>query len=291
MPMALVYTLRPRRAARVPAGLGRAAHALVLDMVAAADPGLAGRLHAANELRPLTVSNPLGIAGPGPEAEVRPGRAYRLRVTALTDELERLARRWLDAPPEEVSLGGVAWAVEGVTARAADDPWAGREGYGALVEGALRRAGGGPGRWTLEFGSPVSFRQRGMCQPLPLPELVFGSLLDRWNALAPLPLPGEVRRYAAECLLVSRYDLRTEVELSKGGVPQVGAVGRCSYIALEDDPAMVGCIEALARFALYGGVGAGTARGLGQARAIGSVARGPGRHIREGSRGWPALPE
>jgi len=277
MPLALVYTLRPRRAANVPTGLGRAAHALVLDMIAAESPALAERLHAANKLRPLTVSNPLGLPGAGAEVGVRPERAYRLRVTALTDELERLARGWAETPPAEVSMGGVAWAVERVTARAADDGWAGREGYGQLVEEGLRRAGDGPGRWTLEFSSPVSFRQRGMCQPLPLPELVFGSLLDRWNALAPVPLPGEVRRYAAECLIASRFDLRTEAVLSKGGVPQVGSVGRCSYIALENDAVMGGCIEALTRFAFYSGIGAGTARGLGQARAIGSGTRAPAR--------------
>ena len=273
MPIALIYNLRPQQQARVPAGLGRAAHALLLDMVAAECPTLAERLHIANELRPLTVSNPLGLAGSGSEIEVRPEHRYRLRVTALNDELEHLVLGWLVAPPEQLSLGGTTWRVEGVTARADDDPWAGREGYEPLIEGALRRVGGNPGRWTLEFGSPVSFRQRGMCQPLPLPELVFGSLLDRWNALAPVPLPGEVRRYAAECLRVSRFDLRTAVEVSKGGNPQVGAVGRCTYIALEADPTMGGCIEALARFALYSGIGAGTARGLGQARTITSGTR------------------
>lgn len=277
MPIAMVYTLRPQRAARVPAGLGRAAHALVLEQIAVANPALAERLHIANELRPLTVSNPLGLAGAGPEVAVQPNRRYRLRVTLLTEETERLGRAWLVAPPEEVFLGGLPWSVESLTARGSDDSWAGREDYGQMVEEGLRRAGGGPGRWTLEFSSPVSFRQRGMCQPMPSSELVFGSLLDRWNTLAPLPLPGEVRRYAAESLIVSRFDLRTEVELSKGGVPQVGAVGRCSYIALEHDPVMSGCIEALTRFAFFGGVGAGTARGLGQARAISSGTRAPVR--------------
>lgn len=277
MPIAIVYALRPRTVARVPAGLGRAAHALVLEQIAASDPALADRLHRANELRPLTVSNPLGLVGGGPEVTVRPERCYHLRVTLLTAETERIGRTWLAAPRDDLQLGGVPWAVEGVTAHPSDDGWAGREEYGRLLEDALRRAGGGPGRWTLEFSSPVSFRQKGMCQPLPLPELVFGSLLDRWNACAPVPLPGEVRRYAAERMVASRFDLRTEVELSKGGVPQVGSVGRCSYIALENDPVMTGCIEALARFAFFSGIGAGTARGLGQARVIGSGERAPQR--------------
>lgn len=273
MPMALIYTLRPQQPVRVPAGLGRAAHAMLLSMISLERPELAARLHSANELRPLTVSNPLGLVGPDATVLLVPERRYRLRVTALSDEVEQLARGWLAAPPSHLSLGGATWEVEGVTARARDDPWAGREAYAPMLDEALQRAEAGPGRWTLEFGSPVSFRQRGMCQPLPLPELVFGSLLDRWNAMAPVPLPNDVRRYAAEALIVSRFDLRSAVELSKGGNPQVGAVGRCTYIAREHDPAMASCIEALTRFALYSGVGAGTARGLGQTRTIASGTR------------------
>ncbi|MBX0329720.1 CRISPR system precrRNA processing endoribonuclease RAMP protein Cas6 [Oscillochloris sp. ZM17-4] len=275
MPTALVFTLRPKHAARVPSGMGRVAHAMVMELIAASDPDLAARLHTANELRPITVSNPLSRPDTGGESHVRPERSQRLRVTLLTAETEDLADAWLAAPPEELRFGGVDWAVERITARARADSWAGGESYTRLMEQALQRAERGPGRWTLEFSSPVSFRQRGLCQPLPTPELVFGSLLDRWNACAPLPLPGEVRRYAAESLVASKFDLRTGIEVSKNGVPQVGVLGRCTYIAREHDPLLAGCIEALAQFAFYSGIGAGTARGLGQARAIASGDRAP----------------
>jgi CRISPR-associated endoribonuclease Cas6 len=39
-------------------------------------------------------------------------------------------------------------------------------------------------RWKL----PTSFNQLQSCQPFPLPELVFGSLLRRWNVFAPTGL-------------------------------------------------------------------------------------------------------
>ena len=273
MPIALIYTLRPQQPVRVPMSLGRAAHAMILAMINHERPEIAARLHSANELRPLTVSNPLGLVGPGATVWLEPERHYRLRVTTLNDELEHLAQSWLAAPPKQISLGGATWEVERVTARTRDDPWTGRTTYASLLGEAFQRAEDGPGRWTLEFASPVSFRQRGMCQPLPLPELVFGSLLERWNAMAPVPLPNEVRCYAAEALIVSRFDLHSAVEVSKGGNPQVGVVGRCTYIAREHDPTLASCIEALTRFALYSGVGAGTARGLGQTRIIASGTR------------------
>ena len=123
-----------------------------------------------------------------------------------------------------------------------------------------------PTRWALEFASPVTFRQRGLNQPLPLPELVFGSLLDKWNALAPLPLPDEIRGFVAEHVAISGLDLRSVMVPIKGGALQIGAVGRCAYTIARGDHAWAGALDLLARFAFYSGVGAGAARGFGQAR-------------------------
>jgi CRISPR-associated endoribonuclease Cas6 len=154
-----------------------------------------------------------------------------------------------------------------VTAEARAHPWAGSAGFDALLGAAMRDvAGGAPGRWTLEFATPVTFRQGGRNQPLPLPELVFGSLLDRWNALAPLPLPDETRRFVAEALAISRFELRSTAVATRGGALQIGALGRCTYVATSHDRYGLACVTALARFAFYSGVGAGTARGFGQAR-------------------------
>jgi CRISPR-associated endoribonuclease Cas6 len=131
------------------------------------------------------------------------------------------------------------------------------------MRAAAQRSGG---RWVLDFVTPVTFRQRGRNQPLPLPELVFGSLLDRWNALAPIPLLDEARQFVTEALVVNQFELRAVVAPTKGGAVQVGAIGRCGYTALSSDRYGLACVEALARFAFYSGVGAGTARGFGQTR-------------------------
>jgi CRISPR-associated endoribonuclease Cas6 len=107
----------------------------------------------------------------------------------------------------------------------------------------------------------------GINQPLPLPSLVFGSLIDRWNILAPLPLPAEVRA-AADELLVNNFALRSVPARTKDGALQIGAVGHCTYSAAHPGSAWLAGIDLLARFAFYSGVGAGTARGFGQARLI-----------------------
>jgi CRISPR-associated endoribonuclease Cas6 len=267
MPTALVFTLRPAAAAQVSGGLGRATHAAILRLIAAGDAALAERLHDENGVRPFTVSNVLGLNRRGPAVGVTPERDYGLRVTLLTPELEALAAAWTPDALAPLDLDGTTWHVERVTADPDEHPWAGRATYEELASPALRAAGGST-RWTLEFDSPVTFRQRGVNQPLPTPDLVFGSLLDKWNAVAPLVLPEEVRRFAAECMAASRFELRSLAEPTKNGALQIGAVGRCTYNAVNRDRYWLACIEMLARFAFYSGTGAGTARGFGRTRLV-----------------------
>lgn len=276
MPVALMFAIRPVAAAQVPPTLARAAHAAVLREIAAQDAALAARLHDDEQgPRPFTVSNVIGLPrGRGEQVLVDPAHGCRLRVTLLEPTGERLAERWCGEPPPLLDLDGSLWHVEQATLDGAVDAWAGQQSYAGLAAPALLRGGTPPIRWTLEFAAPVTFRQQGRNQPFPLPELVFGSLLERWNAFAPLALPDEVRRFAAECLAVSRYDLQTVRGMTKNRAFQVGAVGQVTYVATVKDRYWLACIETLAQFAFFGGVGAGTARGYGQARLL---AAGGGR--------------
>jgi CRISPR-associated endoribonuclease Cas6 len=104
--------------------------------------------------------------------------------------------------------------------------------------------------------------------PLPLPHLVFGSLLERWNAFAPVAFPPELRRYAEECLALSSYELRSRGVLLKEGGLRMGAVGRARYVTTNFDRYWMSLINLLADFAIFSGAGAGTGMGLGQCRRI-----------------------
>ncbi len=267
MPVSLVFTIRPLAAAQTPASLGRAAHAAVLRLINDANPALAAQIHDDDGPKPLTVSNVIGLEARNHTAHVHPDRWLRLRVTLLTPALEAIAATWRPDALAPLDLDGLLWRVEAVTANPVDDPWAGSAAYEKLASAVINRSAA-PSRWTFEFATPVTFRQRGLNQPLPLPALTFGSLLERWNAFAPIAFPDEVRRFAEECIAVSRFDLRSRSEPTKGGIPQIGAVGRVTYAAVNRDRYWLACIDALARFALFGGIGASTTRGYGQARLL-----------------------
>ncbi len=268
MPIALMFTLRPEVAAQVPASLGRATHAAILALIARNNPALAEKLHGCGGTKPLTISNLLGSTARGNTMQVVPNREYGLRVTLLSTELEEIAATWTPDSIGTLELDRMCWNITAISTDTRVNPWAGQSSYEGLAAPALLNTNEGPGRWVIEFAAPVTFRRGGINVPLPTPDLVFGSLLDKWNALAPLSLPESVRSFAAEQLAVSRFDLRSVGEPIKNGAWQIGALGRCTYTALNHDRYWLACIEVLARFAFYAGVGAGTTRGFGRARLI-----------------------
>jgi CRISPR-associated endoribonuclease Cas6 len=284
MLISTVFTLTPVEPVTMPANLGRATHAWFLDQARAADPALAQALHAPNQERPFTVSNLWGAPGQGRRDVPMPGnspgqmtlspeRSYHLRVTSFWPELSALvAERLAGAPPEHISLAGTDFRVVEVAAHGAAHPWAGQTTFETLIQEHTLSAAPPPPRLALRFASPTVFRSGGANLPLPLPGLVFEGLARRWNAFGPLRIPDEVRRYAEECLVISRYRLHTERVLfgedgARGAYP--GFVGVCGYAARNRDRYWLGLIHTLAAFALYAGVGARTSMGLGQARVIG----------------------
>ncbi|RME50858.1 MAG: CRISPR system precrRNA processing endoribonuclease RAMP protein Cas6, partial [Caldilineae bacterium] len=123
-----------------------------------------------------------------------------------------------------------------------------------------------PARIRLEFASPTTFKSKGRFIPLPLPELVFGSLLDRWQTFAPVALNPELRRFAAEVVHLSRYNLQTRVAPYKQQGMRVGFTGQADFTTTNRDRYWLNMLHLLAAFSFYSGVGYGTASGLGQVR-------------------------
>jgi CRISPR-associated endoribonuclease Cas6 len=273
MLIAAVLTLAPTQPVTLPANLGRATHAWFLDQVQAQDATLAEALHAPNQERPFTVSNLWGTGRPvGGQVSLSSERPCFLRLTSFWPELSTLAEeRILPHLPESITLAGASLRVLGVTTDGAAQPWAGQTRYEDLVQLHTLSPSPPPPRLALHFASPTVFRSDGANVPLPLPGLVFEGLARRWDAFAPLHLHPEVRRFAEECLVISRYRLQTErvifgEEGERGAYP--GFVGVCGYAFRVRDAYWMRLIHLLAAFALYAGVGARTAMGLGQARVV-----------------------
>jgi CRISPR-associated endoribonuclease Cas6 len=269
--ISLLLTLRPiaTQPAAAPPWWGRAAQALLLEVIRRADPGLAATLHEGSGPRPYTASSLLGRF---PDGAVDPAGSYALRLTALQPDVARsllaAAAGGPLAPAAAVELDYRPFRVEAATGETGSQPWAGTTTYAELAAGALVGTDPPPRQITLLFTSPTAFRSQERHMPLPLPDLTFGSLLERWNAFGSVAFPAEVRRYAAECLAISRFELTSRPVPAKEGGLRVGAVGQITYTTLNYDRYWMGVLHALAGFALYSGVGVSTASGLGQCRQV-----------------------
>jgi CRISPR-associated endoribonuclease Cas6 len=277
--LSAVLTLRPLAALTDVPPLGRAAHALLLNAVHWADAALADEIHAGSDTRPFTTSNLIGLSRP---IGLKPDRTYTLRFTAVSAAVTRalLAALQADSSPisigAEIRLADAVFRIEAVqpasqlTSLPTDHlhPWAAATGYEELSAPWLLGRVAPPRHVTLQFASPTAFKSGGRHVPVPLPALLFGSLLEKWNAFAPVAFPPELRRYAEECLALSAYQLRTHSLPVKEGGLRVGAVGTARYVATNYDRYWLSLINVLADFALFAGAGAGTTMGLGQCRKI-----------------------
>lgn len=272
----------PDATALLPTWWGRAAHALLLNTVRQYDPRLAESMHEAPEanggnpqgMRPFTVSTLVGRFQHG-ALDMR--ATYRLRLTALEANLaEILSQAAQDGPlargkqmeldhlPFEVLAEEEQPDLESETTGVEQLPGMAATTYAELSSALLLARQPAPRKVGLRLLSPTTFKSGGKHQPLPLPELVFGSLQEKWNAFAPITFPPELKRYAAECLAIGRYKLSTRAVPVKGGGLRVGAVGEVTYTTLNYDRYWMSLVGTLVSFAWFSGVGAGTSLGLGQ---------------------------
>lgn len=263
-------------------GYGRAAHALLLDAIRQADPGLAAELHDGGGLKPFTASELIGYS---PRRGLDSARSYALRFTAMTKPVTAAVQSAVNGgqlavgtairlTESEFHIEAVDWG-EGnsqtpnpINQLPITRHWAAATTYEALsAPWLLGQARPGP-RIALEFASPTTFKSNELHVPAPLPGWVFGSLLEKWNAFAPVALPPETRRFAEACLALSSYRLHTRPLAMKDGGVRIGAVGVARYTAINKDRYWLSVMNLLADFALFAGVGAGTTMGMGQCRRL-----------------------
>jgi CRISPR-associated endoribonuclease Cas6 len=259
--LSLVLTAQPLTRDYRPRPLGRALHAILLRTLQQQDAALAQAIHDSSGPKPFTVSDLFEHEG-----------QLTLRFTALTPSVARaLAQAAATGglrPDAVLNLDGLKLRLTGAATRREQHPWAGQTSYGSLALPWLYQQAEPEIRLAFEFASPVTFKSNDMNVPVPLPQWVFGGLLDRWNAFAPVPLPEAVREFAALRMALSRYELRTVAVPFKPGAVKFGAVGYGVYTAPHPDETLLSALNLLSEFAFYAGVGAQTTMGFGQCRAL-----------------------
>lgn len=268
----LVLTLATDKQVRLPSHLGRANYSATLERLATFDAKLDGEIHDMEGIKPLTCSSLFGnIEYRDREALYRTGELYWLRITGLNQQVsEALLNAFWEQKPACWKLAGHPFQVVNAFCHPQRHPWSGSTTYEALAE---RHLLGQPtvkrmNEVTLEFASPTAFKSKELQVPLPLPNLVFGSLVDRWNRFSTVELSEQVRAFGEMAVEINVFDLRSVPVEQKNKSVRVGAMGTVRYRAQYEDRYWLGLYQLLADFALYSGVGVQTATGMGQVRRI-----------------------
>ncbi len=270
---AIVVNLIATHDGRVPLTQGALAHAAFFDLVAAADPDLAARLHDSGARQPFTLSPLHGLPEQADAAgyRVRAGMRATLRLTLLDPALfTAFLKRLLTAGPDlQLRLGDVTFAVEGALGAPGSHPWA-----GYTTAGDLRKAAGAEQRIRMLFASPaaVSLGEKGAAKQrmilIPIPQYVFASLRGTWNRLTGDEIPIGFEAWVADCVFVREVrNWQTAVyQLKRGTYP--GGHGDVTFEALDPAPTFLRMLNLLADFAFYSGVGTKTTMGMGQVRRL-----------------------
>ncbi len=226
-------------------------HGAFLGLLSQGDRAL-GRLFHMPRLgqRPFTL-HPLG----NPRTTGR----VRLRVAVMIPEIfARFWSRWERRGGIPLKLGKSL--LEPVSL-SLDGPWCGSCSWEDLLTTEPRK------EVELAFATPTAFRAGDLDLPLPVPRLVFGGLLRKWDAFSPHPL-GITREELERKVALADARIHTRA-FYDGRSHIVGFVGRARFRVLRGaSTELLRAVNTLAQFSFYAGVGRKTTHGMGLVRVM-----------------------
>ncbi|NJO85068.1 MAG: CRISPR system precrRNA processing endoribonuclease RAMP protein Cas6 [Blastochloris sp.] len=262
--LSVVVKVRAQAEAVLPSHTGRIIYNVWLRWLDARDPVLAKHWHDSQGLKPYTCSS---LICPNSRT-IQCGDDAWFRITTLEKGVTNILRDYLEQPPNAVMIGETPFEVLSITADSQHHTWAGSVAYEDIAAPYLLNGANPERRLKMEFAAPVVFNQNEMNMPFPLPELVFGSLLDKWNAFSPISIRQDVREFCYSSLGISHFNLRSQrVQMLEQNQP-IGGRGDIQYVVTRYDRYWMSIIGLLAHYAFYAGVGRFTALGLGQTRCV-----------------------
>lgn len=245
-----VLELGAAKQGKIPPTLGRGIHAFVLNLLKLGDEKIAAETHQ-SEVAKISLSNLIGNRRQPVTLE---GDRFLLRICLLDGSLfEPLINGFDKSSDNTVILGKFPFVIREIHLLSDTHKLTKTTDYYSLAVHTPTYE-----EITLKFLSPTSFKQKQCLQSFPLPELVFNSLLRRWNYFAPRELHFSEVNWQ---VLVSAFDLKTHAVKLQAGA-EIGCQGWVKYRFLNPQQARIASI--LAEFAFYAGVGRKTSVGMGQ---------------------------
>lgn len=282
MPYAIVIHAFPRTDLPVAHAQGKVLHGLFYELLQKASAVKGDEVHGSEGLKPFSTALLLNERQRRAEY-LRAGEELKVRFAFLDDTLYPLLARYFLSTPD---LSFDLVRTEVTVARILSTPQSGEEwaGYASFAE-IHERASTEEKRFSFQFVTPTFFKRGGgptypdLIVPLPLPDLLFGSLVRNWNQFSSSSFTDVtlLRELCAHHLEVAHHRLSSQqarlVFPQEDGRYRTtafpGFIGTCVFrlVGLHDS-AIIKMLNALADFAFYAGVGAKTTMGFGVTRRL-----------------------
>jgi len=260
---AIILELQPINESILPISHGVFVYAAALDLIGRLDPNLPRLIHDPAKSKPITISPVWGAFREETILKLYQNETYQWRLTGL-DEISSACLSRISPDLGIIRIGDANFKIVNVQSDAYDDSDSGQATYASIL--TRWRDVQPPIMFPLEFRTPTTFRRGEFEDPFPAPHLVFGSLLNAWNAHSPEKLD-DVTPILRELIILSNWKGETRrVEL--GSRRTVGFIGRFTYRVVENLPEVCRLLGLLVEYAFYSGVGWQTTHGLGQIRLI-----------------------
>ena len=263
---AAVYRLLAKNTARIPLVHGRLMHAAFFSLLKEISPDFSADIHDTHRQKAFTVSELFDFPKTSRHDSsllIPAGTSLFWRITAWSDSLAQIL--YAIPPGKMLHIGPLKAVIEKCLLSSEEHPEAGFLAEEDLIAACLSVSG--IQEITFSFRSPVSFRCFDQDFPWPLPEYIFGSLMDKWSLTnTPLPIDRKTLRPIAQSLPPRRWHGQSRTIYLKNDRGTLAFEGEFSYgtahLPVEEQQLLL----LLAQFSTFSGVGRLTGQGLGQTR-------------------------
>ena len=273
---AVVYRLRAEQSALLPVVHGKWLHAVLFHEMAKYSTELADRVHGANTIKPFSISELMLIKSKHFDSksiqkmfrgqqcwEIGEGDTFFWRIGALNEEMLKFLLHFKEH--EKLLVKRTAFNLEEIIIDPLKHHDSGVMDEKELIVQCLEETD--VNEITFQFLSPVSFRINTQDVPLPRPELIFGSIADKWNQnRMPIPIRrDEINDIARNCHMVDWAGKNVRRFYgTKHGIN--GFEGKFTFDVTELNENDKRLFLLLAQFSVFSGVGRLTGQGMGQTR-------------------------
>ncbi len=123
-------------------------------------------------------------------------------------------------------------------------------------------------RYALKFVSPTTFRRKGLNVPLPDPQLVYGSLWQKWQALSDIQVSESTFEEMSSVLAITAMRVNTRLWKFPRFMMN-GFVGIAEFeLTKPVSKDALSLFNALTKLSFYTGIGYRTTMGMGQCRIL-----------------------